>query len=75
MIICRLEGIEFNLNEVHFVPSLIDFKYAQLKTKRALHLFFPLTNRVHEVTDGRKVFDILEHQVLLSGQIGGKKNG
>ena len=70
MVICRLEGIAYNLDEVHFVPSLINLKYAQLKKKRDLHLFFPLTNRLCEVREGKEVFDILKHQVRIAGQGG-----
>ena len=55
---------------MHFVPSLIDLKYAQLKKKRDLHLFFPLTNRLCEVREGKEVFDILKHQVRIAGQGG-----
>ena len=70
MVICRLEGIAYNLNEVHFVPSLIDLKYAQLKKKRDFKLFLPLTNRLCKVREGREVIDILEHQVRIAGQGG-----
>ena len=70
MVICRLEGIAYNLNEVHFVPSLIDLKYAQLKKKRDFELFLPLTNRLCEVREGREVIDILKHQVRIAGQGG-----
>ena len=70
MVICRLEGIAYNLDEVHFVPSLIDLKYAQMEKKRDLKLFFPLSNRLYKVRGGKEVIDILKHQVRIAGQGG-----